>query len=118
MKVICAGLPKTGTKSLVTGLRQLGYTVYDSPESSLFHKEEWKTILDGDGSSELFQKMYENVDAVADTPACAMWDHIFEAFPDAKVSFYSFPLLACIKLICIVYKRKSHQHPAWKIEIS
>lgn len=85
MKVICAGLPKTGTKSLVTALRQLGYTVYDSPESSLFHKEEWKAILDGNGSSDTFREMYEKVDAVADTPACAMWDHILEAFPDAKV---------------------------------
>lgn len=86
MKIICAGLPKTGTKSLVTALRHLGYIVYDSPEHALFHKDQWGAILDGNGSSKLFHRMYETVEAVADTPACAMWDHILEAFPDAKVS--------------------------------
>ncbi|XP_039271956.1 uncharacterized protein LOC120346314 [Styela clava] len=85
MKIICAGLPKTGTKSLVMALRQLGYTVYDSPEHALFHNEEWGRILDGKTTSEAFLEMYDDVDAVADTPACAMWDHILEAYPDAKV---------------------------------
>ena len=32
MKIICAGFPKTGTKSMATALRQLGYTVNDFPE--------------------------------------------------------------------------------------
>ena len=32
MKVICAGFPKTGTKSLAMALRELGYSVYDTEE--------------------------------------------------------------------------------------
>ena len=32
MKLICAGLPKTGTKTLAKALRILGYTVYDVKE--------------------------------------------------------------------------------------
>ena len=32
MKITCAGFPKTGTKSMATALRQLGYSVNDFPE--------------------------------------------------------------------------------------
>ena len=32
MKIICAGFPKTGTKSMASALRQLGYNVNDFPE--------------------------------------------------------------------------------------
>ena len=32
MKIICAGFPKTGTKSMATALRQLGFAVNDFPE--------------------------------------------------------------------------------------
>ena len=32
MKVICAGFPKTGTKSLALALRHLGHSVHDFPE--------------------------------------------------------------------------------------
>ena len=32
MKIICAGFPKTGTKSMAAALRELGYSVNDFPE--------------------------------------------------------------------------------------
>ena len=36
MKVICAGFPKTGSKSCSTALRQLGYNVADYMETAEF----------------------------------------------------------------------------------
>ena len=44
MKVICAGLSKTGTKTLAKALRILGYTVYDYFEHRDFHMDEWFAI--------------------------------------------------------------------------
>ena len=32
MKIICAGFPKTGTKSMAAALRELGYSVHDFEE--------------------------------------------------------------------------------------
>ena len=32
MKIICAGFPKTGTKSMAMALRELGYSVHDTEE--------------------------------------------------------------------------------------
>ena len=36
MKIICAGFPKTGSKSCSTALRQLGYNVADYKETAEF----------------------------------------------------------------------------------
>ena len=85
MKVIVAGLSKTGTKTMQKALQDLGYTVYDAIEHFEHHYYQWKRILDVGGTSEDFREMYANVDAVTDIPACAYWDLIHEAFPDAKV---------------------------------
>ena len=86
MKVIVAGLPKTGTKSMVKALQDLGYSVYDYLEHFEYHSKQWEKLLEVGGTAEDFKKMYENVDVVTDIPACAYWDLIHEAFPDAKVS--------------------------------
>ena len=39
MKVICAGFPKTGSKSCSTALRQLGYNVADYMETAEFLRQ-------------------------------------------------------------------------------
>ena len=85
MKIICAGLSKTGTKTLAKALRTLGYTVYDHPEAMLLHHYEWIEIFEGKHSPDIFKKMYKDVDAVTDMPANQMWDRILEAFPESKV---------------------------------
>ena len=85
MKVIVAGLSKTGTKTMNAALTELGYNVYDYLEHFMFHYEDWLKILKGKGNVELYKKMYENVDAVVDNPPCYFWKEIHEAFPDAKV---------------------------------
>ncbi|XP_001640636.2 uncharacterized protein LOC5520713 [Nematostella vectensis] len=83
MKIIGAGLPKTGTKSLASALRHLGYNVHDRPEQVQFHCDEYIAAFEGQMPN--FEEMYENVDATTDVPACLFYKEIFRAFPDAKV---------------------------------
>ena len=85
MKVIVAGYPKTGTKSINAALKQLGYSVYDYLEHILYHHEEWERIFRGKAFPDDFKSMYENVDAIVDAPAVWFWKEIHNAFPEAKV---------------------------------
>jgi len=86
MKVILAGMSKTGTKSMAVALRELGYDVYDYLENYMYLGKDWEKIFRDGGSTEDFRRMYEDVDAVVDAPAFAYWDEILKAFPDAKVN--------------------------------
>lgn len=85
MKLICAGLSKTGTKSLASALRTLGFKVYDFPEHIEFHLDEWSAIYRGEMKTPDFVAMYEGVDALTDLPAAFWYEEIIQAFPDAKI---------------------------------
>ena len=86
MKVICAGFPKTGTKSLAMALRQLGYeNVHDFEEHLEYNLDNYLDFFEGRADSSIFRKMYSDVDAVVDQPACNLWHIIASQFPDAKV---------------------------------
>jgi len=85
MKVIVAGLSKTGTKSMQFALKILGYNVYDFMENYTYLKEDWEKIFLNGGTAEDFYKMFENVDAVTDNPAAYFWDEIHAAFPESKI---------------------------------
>nr|XP_004227577.2 uncharacterized protein LOC101242677 [Ciona intestinalis] len=85
MKVICAGLSKTGTKTMTCALRDLGYNVYDFMENFTYLGDEWRKILTTGGTTEDFRRMFENVDAVSDLPGAYYWDEIHKAFPDSKI---------------------------------
>lgn len=71
---------------MVKALQELDYNVYDAMEHYEFHYAQWMKILKEGGKVEDFIEMYKYVDAVTDIPACAFWDEIHRAFPDAKVS--------------------------------
>ncbi|EDO48575.1 predicted protein [Nematostella vectensis] len=83
MKIIGAGLSKTGTKSLASALRHLGYNVHDHQEQAQFHCDEYIAAFEGQMPN--FEEMYANVDATTDAPACFFYKEIFRAFPYAKV---------------------------------
>uniref|UniRef100_H2ZPT8 Sulfotransferase n=1 Tax=Ciona savignyi TaxID=51511 RepID=H2ZPT8_CIOSA len=85
MKVICAGMSKTGTKTMQCALKDLGYNVYDYMENFTYLRDDWRKIMTKGGTTEDFRRMFENVDAVTDLPACYYWDEIHKAFPDAKI---------------------------------
>nr|XP_039258543.1 uncharacterized protein LOC120335113 [Styela clava] len=85
MKIICAGLQKTGTKTIAEALRILGYNVHDVFEQFYHEKELWDKILNNTVTVKDYQRILENVDAMTDFPAIGVWEQIYEAFPDAKV---------------------------------
>ena len=68
MKVICAGLSKTGTTSLAKALQILGYIVYDWQEHLDFHRQEWLDSFETDLLPN-FKEMYQGVDAITDIPS-------------------------------------------------
>nr|XP_039273573.1 uncharacterized protein LOC120347596 isoform X2 [Styela clava] len=64
--------------------RDEGYSVYDFEENQNYLKEDWIKIMTEGGTKEDFYRMYEDIDAAADIPACLFWEEISEAFPDVK----------------------------------
>ena len=84
MKIICAGLSKTGTTSIAKALEILGFKVYDWKEHVTIHVDEWLDIY-LKGKTPDFASMYKDVDAVTDIPANIWHEEILQAFPDAKV---------------------------------
>ena len=84
MRIICAGLSKTGTKSLAKALRILGFTVYDHLEEYNCHFNEWVDLY-GKGKLPDFATTYRDVDAVIALPAAFWFQEISDIFPDAKV---------------------------------
>jgi len=85
MKVIVAGYPKTGTKTMVAALEQLGYTVFDYMENYEFLGDDWVQIMKNGVKEGDFRRMFSNVDACTDMPCCFYWEEILREFPDAKV---------------------------------
>ena len=84
MKIICAGLSKTGTTSIASALKMLDFNVYDFWEHEAIHGDVWLDLYLLDKKPD-FTSMYQSVDAVTDLPAAFWYQEIFEAFPDAKV---------------------------------
>ena len=84
MKVICAGLSKTGTTSLAKALRVLGYNVHDVHEHFTLHRQEWLDSFETDHLPN-FKEIFKGVDAITDVPAAFWFEEISDAFPEAKV---------------------------------
>ena len=84
MKIICAGMPKTGTKSISKALRYLGFTVFDWEEQTLDFLDHWVDVYQN-GAPPDVQRVFQNADAVVDFPGNFFWEEILEAFPESKV---------------------------------
>nr|CAB3262996.1 uncharacterized protein LOC100186284 [Phallusia mammillata] len=89
VKVICAGAPKTGTKSLARALRILGYNeVYDYEEGLEFAFDEWEEILHNRSTdvNAVLEKVYsKDCEAVVDLPHSHFFEFFLKRWPDAKV---------------------------------
>jgi len=85
MKLIVAGLPKTGTNSLAKGLQMLGYRVYDTKDNYTHFYEQWMRIMDRGGLPVDFRDMYHDIDASLDVPVVYYWEEILKAFPGTKI---------------------------------
>src|SRR5690242_898318 len=78
LKVIGAGLSRTGTHSLHAALEQLGM------RSIHYDTERLNDIIDGSEPHPSFRR-YDDVDAVIDLPASLFFRELSEAYPEAKV---------------------------------
>jgi thioesterase domain-containing protein len=86
LKVIGAGLPRTGTVSLKSALeRLLGGRCYhmgevlENPEHIAF----WRAVADGRRVD--WSEIFFDYSAAVDTPACLYWPELIEAYPNALV---------------------------------
>ena len=59
MKLICAGYPKTGSKSCSSALRELGYNVADYMETLEFLSTDWRNYIRGTATIEDVLKAYD-----------------------------------------------------------
>lgn len=78
MKVIGAGLSRTGTLSLHKALEALGL------RSLHYDRSRLNDILDGSNPAPDFRR-YDDLDAVTDIPSAYFYQELFEAYPESKV---------------------------------
>jgi Sulfotransferase domain len=85
LKVIGAGLGRTGTLSLKMALEQLGFASCYHMVEVLMHPHHtawWIEAADGRPS---WERLFEGYAATVDYPGCRFWRELVAAYPDAKV---------------------------------
>jgi len=101
LKVIGAGLGRTGTLSLCTALNQLGFPCYHMfeifekaphPPSSPYSKENeshldfWHNVANGKAGTQYdWEQVFSKYAATVDYPACCVWRELLSTYPNAKV---------------------------------
>eukprot|EP01059_Diplonema_ambulator_P011574 TRINITY_DN21564_c0_g1_i1.p1 TRINITY_DN21564_c0_g1~~TRINITY_DN21564_c0_g1_i1.p1 ORF type:complete len:281 (+),score=62.38 TRINITY_DN21564_c0_g1_i1:213-1055(+) len=95
IKVIVAGLGRTGTMSLQEALRVLGYRPYhmESFLSDASHPAMWRRVAEGTATAEeMFRKVAaDGYDATMDNPMCDYFEQQMAMYPDAKVVLSTHP---------------------------
>lgn len=87
LKVIGAGLPRTGTTSMKAALEQLGFgpchhmiEVFKNPEKQT---ERWQHVITANPVD--WNWVFEGYQAVVDFPGSYFWRQLAETYPNAKV---------------------------------
>jgi len=85
IRVIGAGLGRTGTKSLQAALDILGYNTYHFPLPE--HSRAWAAFASGTGSAEaaIQTAVDDGYDATCDQPMADVYTEQLDMFPQAKV---------------------------------
>lgn len=86
MRIIGAGLPRTGTSSLKAALDRLGFgPTYHMFELMQYpeHVDRWRPVLNQESSD--WAGVFAGYDSAVDFPASIYWQELAEAYPDAKV---------------------------------
>jgi len=78
LKVIGAGLSRTGTRSLCLALETLGF------RGIHFDRTRLNDVLDGTNPNPDFRR-YDDVDAITDLPSAYFYRDLFLAYPESKV---------------------------------
>lgn len=86
MKVIGAGLFRTGTLSMQAALQKLGYPCHHMSETSKVesHMAAWYGLVSGQAPMD-WRAIFANYEATVDIPACLYYEELMREFPEAKV---------------------------------
>jgi hypothetical protein len=85
MRLIGAGLPRTGTLSQKVALEMLGFAPCYHMVNVLADLDlvpQWRRALDGDAD---WEQIFNGFDATVDWPGSFFYEELLEVFPDAKV---------------------------------
>jgi len=87
LRVIGAGLPRTGTTSLRAGLEHLlgGPCYHMSEFNEHFDRDESLWIRAYDGDSSAFAKLFGSYVAAVDWPTSLLWRELADCYPDALI---------------------------------
>jgi hypothetical protein len=78
MRILGAGLSKTGTTSLARALTTLGFGTIHGDKSRL------RSVVAGADNSPDF-RVYDDIDAVTDVPTAYFYEELLEAYPGLRV---------------------------------
>jgi hypothetical protein len=86
MKVIGAGLMRTGTMSMQAALQTLGYPCYHMQEvpRERGHLDAWLKFVTAQAAMD-WHGLFRRFEATVDMPGCLYYKELMQAFPDAKV---------------------------------
>ncbi len=86
MKIIGAGMPRTGTMSMQAALNELGFPCYhmESVARSPHDLKMWDDFVSGRTEMD-WQQIFQNYEATVDAPACFYYEELMREFPEAKV---------------------------------
>ena len=91
LRVIGAGLGRTGTHSTQLALNQLGFPCYHMTEVLLnkenkSHLDFWRKVANSPpGTQHDWELIFAKYAASVDNPGCCVWRELVAAYPDAKV---------------------------------
>ena len=84
-KLFGIGFHKTGTSSLTSALRKLGYhTIHGDPRGSWPGADEGLTLIQLINSGNYHLPTFKLFDAFVDNPYFSIWPKLVDNFPDAK----------------------------------
>jgi len=88
MKVIGAGVSKTGTMSIQSALNKLGFPCYHFADTLINYargdQDMWNNYMEGKSEMD-WHKLFEGYEAVTDAPSYLFVPEMLAAFPEAKV---------------------------------
>jgi hypothetical protein len=91
LKIIGAGFGRTGTLSVYTALKELGFPCYHmfevlKNEDNKSHLDFWRKVANSEpGTQQDWEQVFSKYSAAVDNPACCVWKELLVAYPDAKV---------------------------------
>ncbi len=91
LEIIGAGFGRTGTLSVYTALRQLGFPCYHMFEvlenkENKTHLDFWRKVAnEAAGTQHPWEQVFSKYTATLDNPASCVWRELLAAYPDAKV---------------------------------